>query len=60
MNRNVFLRLGVLVILLAFRTQQVISVGALDGLDNVDTITADNFDAEVAKNHLFVLFYASG
>ena len=59
MNKDL-LHLIVLVVMLLIQYHQATSVAILDNLDNVATLTADNFDTELATNHLVVLFYDSG
>ena len=52
--------LGTLILTSMVECESVNSTGALDGLRNVVTLTADNFDSKLAKNYHFVLFYGSG
>ena len=59
MNKDL-VHLIVLVVMLLIQYHQATSVAILDDLDNVATLTADNFDTELATNHLVVLFYDSG
>ena len=59
MNKDL-IHLIVLVVMLLIQYHQATSVAILDDLDNVATLTADNFDTELANNHLVVLFYDSG
>ena len=59
MNRTLVLLEG-LGLIFILHYQQAESVLRLDDLENVVTLTADNFDKELAKNHLVVLFYGSG
>ena len=59
MNKDL-LHMIVLVVLLLIQYHQATSVAILDDLDNVATLTADNFDTELATKHLVVLFYDSG
>ena len=59
MNRIPVLLEGLgLIFLLHYQLAE--SVPSLDDLEDVVTLTADNFDKELAKNHLVVLFYGSG
>ena len=55
-----FCHLGILVLTSMVDSESVNSTGALDGLRNVVTLTADNFDRKVATKYHFVLFYGSG
>ena len=56
---NLYL-LGILALTLMVDCESVNSTGALDGLRNVVTLTADNFDRKLATKYHFVLFYGSG
>ena len=60
MNKDLLHLIVLVVMLLIIQYHQATSVAILDDLDNVATITADNFDTELATNHLVVLFYDSG
>ena len=55
-----FYLLGILVLTSMVDCESVNSTGALDGLRNVVTLTADNFDSKLAANYHFVLFHSSG
>ena len=59
MNRHLFL-LEVLGLISLLQSQHAESVASIDDSEDVDTLTADNFNQEVANNNLFVLFYGSG
>ena len=46
-------------VMLLLQNQQAESVASLDNLENVKMLTAENFDKELSKRNLFVLFYGS-
>ena len=52
--------LGIFVLTSTAECEPGNSIGALDGLTNVFTLTADNFDSKLATKYHFVLFYGSG
>ena len=58
--RIIFNHLGIFVLTLIVECESGNSTGALDGLRNVVTLTADNFDSKLATKYNFVLFYRSG
>ena len=55
-----FYLLGILVLTSMVESESINCTGALDGLRNVVTLTADNFDSKLAANYHFVLFHGSG
>ena len=59
MHRNNML-IGINVFILLIECQQAYSVITFNDLTNVAVLTTDNFDRELEKNDLFVLFYALG
>ena len=58
--RIIFNLIGIFVVALIVECESGNSTGALDGLRNVVTLTADNFDSKLATKYNFVLFYRSG
>ena len=59
MHRNNMV-IGINVFSLLIDCQQAYSAITLNDLTNVAVLTTDNFDRELEKNDLFVLFYALG
>ena len=53
------LALGAYLLLLVVQGSQMVSSAGLDNLTNVIDLTPNDFDQEIANNHLFVLFYES-
>lgn len=59
MDRHLLL-LEVFGLLFLLHCQQAESVASLDDSKDLVTLTADNFNKEVARNDMFVFFYGSG
>ena len=53
------LLLGALGLIFVLQYQEAKAVATLADLENVVTLTAENFDEKIKKNHLLVLFYGS-
>ena len=58
--RIIFNLIGIFVLTSIAECESGNSIGALDGLRNVFTLTADNFDSKLATKYHFVMFYSSG
>ena len=59
MDVSLFL-LGELVFVILLKCQQAESNVPSDDSKDIVMLTADSFDEELSKNHLFVLFYGTG